>query len=104
MRKTPPAASAGLAERLIAFVLERFPFALPIVQPIAARAVDPEAFSSALDARLDELAIPLDAAEPTPGVRAGARLEHARRELRDACRGFLERAAIAESLSADERR
>ena len=103
MRKTLPAASADVVGKLTAFVLDRFPFALPIVQPIAARAADPAAFLAALDVALVELdgtGIP----DPTPGVAATDRLDRAREELRAACVGFFERVAIAASLTAAERR
>ena len=93
----------GIAARLTTFVLERYPFALPLVQRIADRADDPAALLAGLDNVLGELDAG-DLPDPTPGVSAGERLAHARGELREACVGFLERDAIARSLSADERR
>ncbi|HTM04204.1 MAG TPA: thiamine pyrophosphate-dependent enzyme [Vicinamibacterales bacterium] len=92
-----------MRKRLMAFVLERFPFALPIVDPIADHASHPQTFLE----RLDHALAALDASDlpdPTPRVAAPARLAAARRELRDACAGFFEREAIAASLTPDERR
>jgi 2-oxoisovalerate dehydrogenase E1 component len=95
--------------RLCAFVLERFPFALPIVQPLVeagairvteqGRAAFREALRRAAS-RLDASELP----EPTPRVTAGTRLEQALSGLLDACDGFLAREAIAASLTRDERR
>jgi 2-oxoisovalerate dehydrogenase E1 component len=115
-KSVPAAALPGIAGRLAAFVLERYPFALAPVQAAlersgAARA--PERDAAAIDAlrpRLrQELAtrLRLDVAElpePTPAVSAAARYAAACDELLDACDGFLRRTAIAASLTADERR
>jgi len=115
MSPTPAAEAVRLGARFGAFVAERFPFALA---PAAA------AFKSAGGAGVarDEAAIErlrpgLRAAlehldlgpssgldETTPGVAAGDRLAAARRELVEACDGFLRREAIAASLTAEERR
>ena len=109
------AARSGVAARLLAFVVERFPFALPVVQ----RALDgveapagqtPEAIErlrATFARRLTTSVTDLDIAEipeTTPGVTAAQRLQSAARELIDACDGFLAREAIAASLTADERR
>jgi 2-oxoisovalerate dehydrogenase E1 component len=96
---------ADVSARLCAFVLERFPFALPLVQQTAERAgvADRRAFREELLRVLRDLdasALP----EPTPGATASLRLEDAQRALADACDGFLAREEIARSLTADERR
>ena len=107
--------ATDLARRLEAFVVERFPFA---VAPVRAAfdackgsfktdeagldALRPT-FSSALRARLQNL-IPSERVDTTPGVDAAARFELAITELLDACDGFLRRAALRASLTADERR
>ncbi len=109
---TPP-----LDDRFGAFVAERFPFALG-----AARAALEDAMATADGAadesrRIDALREPLGRAlrrrlaasapelpETTPGVSADARLSAATEELVDACDGFLRRAAITASLTADEKR
>ena len=107
--------ATDLARRLEAFVVERFPFA---VAPVRAAfdackgsvktdeagldALRPT-FSSALRARLENLS-PSERIDSTPGVDAGARFQQAIDELLDACDGFLRRAALRASLTADERR
>ena len=115
-KSVPVAAPAGIAGRLAAFVLEQYPFALPPVQQAleaagAARTRDRDvAAIDALRPRLrQELAkrLVFDVAElpePTPAVTPDARLASARSDLIDACDGFLQREAIAASLTADERR
>jgi 2-oxoisovalerate dehydrogenase E1 component len=125
MARTPPvAAPADVAGRLRAFVLERFPFALPLVRDVlqsdagralvatnsaaeqprdAASARARTSFIRALKeslARLDARGLP----DTTPFVPAAQRLEQAKQALVDACDGFLARAAIAASLTPDERR
>ena len=60
-------------------------------------------FDAALRTRLQNLA-PTERVETTPGVDAPGRFELAIDELADACDGFLRRAAIRASLTADERR
>jgi 2-oxoisovalerate dehydrogenase E1 component len=101
----PAAPATGIAVRLCAFVLERFPFALPLVRQAVERADvnDRERFRRELDAllRLVDIA---DVADPTPGVTGKQRLDSARAELIEACDGFLAREAIAAALTADERR
>jgi 2-oxoisovalerate dehydrogenase E1 component len=94
---------------LCAFVLERFPFALPIVQQLVGTAElrTTEEGRASFRKALQEAASRLEARdlpEPLPRVSAGTRLEQAISALVDACDGFLEREAIAASLTADERR
>jgi 2-oxoisovalerate dehydrogenase E1 component len=107
--------ATDLARRLEAFVVERFPFA---VAPVRAAfdsckgSVRPDeagldalrpTFESALRTRLQNL-IPSERVDTTPGVDASVRFQLAVDELVDACDGFLRRAAIRASLTADERR
>ena len=107
--------ATDLARRLEAFVVERFPFA---VAPVRAAfdacksAVRPDeasldalraTFEAALRTRLQNLA-PTERVETTPGVEAPQRYQHAIEELVEACDGFLRRAALRASLTADERR
>src|SRR3954468_18159656 len=99
------AARTDLAARLAAFVLERFPFALPAVQRALSRAnpQNRDAFRSELTRALSDLdggGLP----DPTPRVSATARLDGAVSALLDTCDGFLARDEIAMSLTADERR
>src|SRR4051812_18380835 len=104
-----------LASRFGAFVAERYPFALrPALEAFAAAAgardlrdetaIDAlrPALRRDLDARLRSRAIPPGLPDTTPGTSARARLDHAAIELLDACDGFLRRAAIEASLTADE--
>ena len=105
-----------LVQQLRAFVLERHPFALPIVQRVLDElpAFDREAGPAAIEemalrfrrALGDELSSQsaTDIPETTPGVTADARLKAARQELLDDCDGFFARAAIAASLTDGERR
>jgi 2-oxoisovalerate dehydrogenase E1 component len=111
-----PAAPAGVVPRLMAFVLERHPLALPVVQRIVDRISAPaaardrqsiERFAAAFLTELDQALSDLDAnaiPDTTPRVTASTRLDQAREELRDSCEGFLDREAIAASLTDDERR
>ena len=107
--------ATDLARRLEAFVVERFPFA---VAPVRAAfdacksAVRPDeasldalraTFEAALRTRLQNLA-PTERVETTPGVEAPERYQRAIEELVEACDGFLRRAALRASLTADERR
>ena len=108
-----PAALGGFGE----FALERFPFAAAAAiaalesvipsggQPLDARALDDlrVPFSAALEQRLSHL-LPPGLGETTPRVVAGRRFAQAVEEIRDACDGFLRRAAIRASLDAGERR
>jgi 2-oxoisovalerate dehydrogenase E1 component len=105
-----------VVDRLLSFVLERYPFALPPVQraleacEAAARNADQNAIEQLRPALCRELANQLgeiaarDLPDTTPGVTATARLQAARDELVEACDGFLIREAIARSLTDDERR
>jgi 2-oxoisovalerate dehydrogenase E1 component len=105
MARTPRAAAAkDVGARLAAFVLERFPFAVPLaLQAFDASGGERRAFRRELDRRVS--ALPIDGLPPpTPGTAAADRLETARVELGDACDGFLAREAIAASLTVDERR
>jgi len=107
---------ARLIARLRAFVLERHPFALPIVERILEDVPAPDAdrdspaieqlaqqFRRALGEALSALSA-RDIPETTPGVAAEARLKAAARELIEDCDGFFARAAITASLTPDERR
>jgi 2-oxoisovalerate dehydrogenase E1 component len=78
-----------LTSDLLAFVADRYPFALPLV----ARAIErnPADVGGALS-------------EVAAGLGAGRPPDAALTELREACDGFLARAAIAASLTAGERR
>ena len=115
-KSVPVAAIPGIAGRLAAFVLERYPFALAAVQaalePAGALRVS-ERDASAMDAlrprmrqelskrvTLDEVELP----DTTPGISAAKRFDAARDELLEACDGFLRREAIAASLTPEERR
>jgi 2-oxoisovalerate dehydrogenase E1 component len=102
-KAVPLAAVSGIAGRLAAFVLERFPFAVAaVLKAIAAAGTDAAKLRKELERALaSDVA---DLPETTPGVTASARLNAARGELFDAIDGFLQREAIVESLTADERR
>jgi len=96
---------AGVIERLEAFVLERFPFAVSAIQRVSARVPHPptrEAWIAALEKELRTLDV-ADLPETTPGVAATARWKDAVRELLDAIGGFFAREAIAASLTRDEK-
>jgi 2-oxoisovalerate dehydrogenase E1 component len=112
-------APPGLAERLGAFLTERFPFAATRVlqafrETLSAVGGDPGRDAEAIerlrsetrDALSSALAVvaPESLPETTPGVTAEARLQFAAAEALDACDGFLHRESIAASLTADERR
>ncbi len=107
----------GLASRFAAFVAERYPLALneavsAFEAVVNGRALQSEAaidalrplFRRELSRRLESMVPPPGIPEPTPRVSVDTRLMQARGELLDACDGFLRRAAIEASLSADERR
>jgi 2-oxoisovalerate dehydrogenase E1 component len=114
MIRTSVGARPSLAARLGAFALERFPFACAIVtDAFAAVADETLSKADAIDAarfrfegelrrRLGSGPAPLP--EPTPRVAAAARWSGAVDEIVVACDGFLRRAAIEASLTADERR
>jgi 2-oxoisovalerate dehydrogenase E1 component len=109
--KSTPAADAGLADRLTAFVVDRFPLALPLVREALAASGWPDQAGHDIGLLRRELKSHLARAltadelpDPWPGVSADTRLELARMELAEACDGFLAREAIAASLTAEERR
>ncbi len=106
---------ATVIDRLLSFVVERYPFALPIVQRalescdrttlVSDRSI--EQLRSTLCRDLTDRLGQIDATdlpETTPGVTASNRLQAAREELVQACDGFLARESIAASLTRDERR
>ena len=108
-------ASARLAARFAAFIVERFPFALALAQQAIAAAgpIDPRDPSSVDGLRravLRELSRGLEdfvllAIPPaTPGVAADERFRAAEHELLAACEGFFRREAIIASLTPGERR
>ncbi len=105
----------SLRDRFGAFLAERFPFALQAALPALERVLAGARMESAdqLDAArpgvcraIAESVAPSPAVklDTTPGVAAANRLASARRELVNACDGFLRREAIAWSLTPDERR
>jgi 2-oxoisovalerate dehydrogenase E1 component len=106
----------SLADRLLSFVVERYPFALPIVQraiescDCATLVSDQHSIEQLRPTLCRELTTQLgkmvatDLPDPTPGVTASARLQAARDEVVEACDGFLVREAIAASLTVEERR
>jgi 2-oxoisovalerate dehydrogenase E1 component len=107
----------GLASRFGAFVAERYPFALSdAIEAFDAATAGREpkdesgieairsTFHHELLERLSSRLIPSGLSETTPGVSAEHRVALAQGELADACDGFLRRAAIEASLTADERR
>ncbi len=103
-RSVPAPRASAIGARLSAFVLERFPFAVALVQQaFEAAGGDRPAFRRELDRRVAALAVS-GLPDTTPGVTAAARIDAARAELADACDGFLEREAISASLTAAERR
>src|SRR5471030_1279 len=105
-----------LASRFGAFVVERHPFALADALDAFEKATggrelgDEAAIEAArpvlrreLAKRLQARALPDGLPDATPRTSAAARLEQAHVELLDACDGFLRRAAIAASLTREER-
>jgi 2-oxoisovalerate dehydrogenase E1 component len=106
----------GLASRFGAFVAERHPFALAdaldafdaatggsALQDEAAIEAARPALQRELKKRLQAHAVPDGLPDTTPRTPALVRLGQAQAELIDACDGFLRRAAIAASLTRDER-
>src|SRR4029453_15436361 len=106
----------SLADRLMSFVPERYPFGLPALRKAltscntAGCDTNQESIDRVrpvlcreLTKQLDEIAAN-DLPDTTPGGRAADRLRAARGELVAACDGFLSREAIGASLTADERR
>ena len=108
-------AVSELSRRLRAFVLERYPLAVsPAVSALDSVAPQGPEQSIAIDAvrapfarelrgLLERTPVPLEFSA-TPGVTATDRYAAAVDEIVQACDGLLRRAAIAGSLSADERR
>src|SRR3954471_8835293 len=106
----------GLASRFGAFIAERHPFALRDAldafekatggrNPGGEKAIDAARapLRRELKKRLDAHVLPGGLPDTTPRATAAARLAHAHAELLDAADGFLRRAAIAASLTRDER-
>jgi 2-oxoisovalerate dehydrogenase E1 component len=104
----------SVAARFGAFVLERYPFAASAasaaLEAIADGDLPDDASIERVRARLPKAlrsvlgSPPSDLPETTPAIPASARWQAAVDELIDACDGFLRRAAIAASLTPDERR
>jgi 2-oxoisovalerate dehydrogenase E1 component len=107
----------GLAARFGAFVAERYPLALgdalEAFEAITRDGVPRDevgldvlrpAFRRELAGRLRGRPLPSGLADTTPGTSAEIRMERAYDELVDACDGFLRRATIEASLTANERR
>ena len=117
MPRSVPLSATGTAARLTAFVLERFPFALTLVRDVLASAGASRirerdaahiesfrvAFRQELQRALQRFDVD-DLPDPTPGVTSASRLEAAAKEMIAACDSFLEREAIAASLTPEERR
>lgn len=116
---TPPLVRTptGIAKRLGAFIVERYPFALQEVlaafdavvnghEPAGEGAIDAlrPALGRELNRRLTPRSIPSELVEATPGVSAETRAAQAVAELISACDGLLRRCAIEASLTSDERR
>ena len=106
---------AAVASRFGAFVAEQFPFAVSEAMEsfeVSVEAMDPAVGIDSLrpvvrrelSSRLNARAWPSAISEPTPGVSAAERRAQAVTELIDGCDGFLRRAALEASLTADERR
>ncbi|MBZ5557292.1 MAG: hypothetical protein LAO77_08475 [Acidobacteriia bacterium] len=106
----------GIAARLGAFVAERHPFALadalaafeavaPARSPRDEAAIEAlrPALRNELTRRLAAHPVPQGLPDATPRTSAATRIEQAHAELIEACDGFLRRAAIAASLTRDER-
>ena len=110
----PQPIADSLRREFGAFVLERYPFAATSAREAlaAATGVNPvldsgidrlrAPFARELRVRLQRLA-PIDLSDPTPGVSAPQRFEHAVEDIVEACDGFLKRAAIRASLTSEER-
>src|SRR3954465_6222579 len=105
---------SSIAARFGAFVLERYPFAAAAAAS-ALESLGPDALSggAAIESARKKLpqalrrvlaAPPPELPETTPAVAASARWSGAVDDLIEACDGFLRRAAIALSLTAEERR
>ncbi|CAN5831042.1 dehydrogenase E1 component subunit alpha/beta [soil metagenome] len=110
MSKAATTPDSAIATRFAAFVLERYPFAVDVARAAFAAAWTADAPLTDVPARLEaELRSRLrieDLAgigETLPGVPAAERFSHAVDEMLSACDGFLRRAAIRASLTAEER-
>jgi 2-oxoisovalerate dehydrogenase E1 component len=107
--------ATDLAQRLEAFVTERYPFAVAPVRAAfdackgsvrldeASIETLRQTFARELRGRLNNIA-PTERVETTPGVEAPQRFQQAIDELTAACDGFLRRTALRASLTPDERR
>lgn len=99
----PPPSLATAGARFLSFVVEQHPFALA-----AARAAWSRGGGEPVrvrDALLDELTLAAgDLPETTPFVSAATRVDQERTRLASAVDGFFARAAIAASLSAEDKR
>src|SRR6185295_16639438 len=114
MIRTSVGARPSLAARLGAFALERFPFACAIVTEALAAvgdetlskadAIDAARFRFEGELRRRLGSGPASLPEPTPRVSAAVRWSAAVDDIVVGCDGFLRRAAIEASLTADERR
>jgi 2-oxoisovalerate dehydrogenase E1 component len=104
-----------VAERFVAFIIERFPFALDqaraALEAVGGPGAVDEASTEEIRGRLgNELRnrlrtrAPGDVHETTPGTTGAARFAAAVEELVEACDGFLRREAIRASLTTAERR
>jgi 2-oxoisovalerate dehydrogenase E1 component len=107
--------ATDLAQRLEAFVTERYPFAVAPVRAAfdackgsvrldeASIETLRQTFARELRGRLNNIA-PTERVETTPGVEAPQRFQQAIDELTAACDGFLRRTALRASLTPEERR
>src|SRR5262245_2086048 len=102
-----------LATRFAAFVVERFPFAIDAARAAFDAAGGASAQSESEIERVrakigaevgKRLQPTIDQTETTPGVQARDRFSAAVDDLVRGCDGFLKRAALRASLTADERR
>ncbi|HEX5216697.1 MAG TPA: thiamine pyrophosphate-dependent enzyme [Vicinamibacterales bacterium] len=105
-----------MKDQFLAFITERFPFAVGAAAEAFARAAGKNAATT--PGAIEALAVPIaralrdsvaagapaTRAETTPGVTAATRLAQAGDDIADAVTGFFRRAAISASLTADERR
>lgn len=102
-RLTDVATSSALRSHFSAFIAERFPFALDAA--LVAFDAHGDACGPALAAAVTaSLPSKLADVEVTPGVHGRTRLARAGADIAEECEGFFRRAAIAASLTADERR
>ena len=112
---TAAPAASQLARKLRTFVIERYPFAIvPVAEaieavagrtPLDSAAIDalrlPFAPSSVVDSTSAICRLPM---RPLPESPPQRRYASAVDEIVEACDGFLRRAALVQSLTADERR